>query len=76
MQQFMTHSRAETVELGRRLAARLAPGTVVAFYRRAGRGQDGVLPGPGRRARLHRPGLQPDVCDRQLLPRAAAAGAL
>src|SRR5699024_171650 len=31
MQQFMTHSRAETVALGRRLAGRLAPGTLVAF---------------------------------------------
>ncbi len=31
MEKYSTHSRAETVALGRALAARLAPGTLVAF---------------------------------------------
>ena len=41
-------------------------------YGRSGRGQDRVLPGAGRGAGLHRPGIQPDVCHRELLPRPAA----
>ena len=45
MQQFMTHSRAETVELGRRLAARLAPGTVVAFTGGLGAGKTAFCQG-------------------------------
>ena len=31
MEEFMTHSREETVALGRQLAGRLAPGTLIAF---------------------------------------------
>ena len=45
-------------------------------YRRAGGRQDRLLPGPGRRAGLHRPGQQPHLCHRQLLPRAPAHGPL
>ena len=45
MQQFMTHSRAETVELGRQLAARLAPGTVVAFTGGLGAGKTAFCQG-------------------------------
>ena len=45
MQQFMTHSRAETVELGRRLAARLTPGTVVAFTGGLGAGKTAFCQG-------------------------------
>ena len=45
MQQFMTHSRAETVELRRRLAARPAPGTVVAFTGGLGAGKTAFCQG-------------------------------
>ncbi len=45
MQQVMTHSRAETVALGRRLAARLAPGTVVAFTGGLGAGKTAFCQG-------------------------------
>ena len=40
MSEYITHSRAETVALGARMAAVLAPGSLIAFHRRAGRGQD------------------------------------
>ena len=45
MQQFMTHSRAETVALGRRLAGRLAPGTLVAFTGGLGAGKTAFCQG-------------------------------
>ena len=45
MQQVMTHSRTETVALGRRLAARLAPGTVVAFTGGLGAGKTAFCQG-------------------------------
>lgn len=51
MQQFMTHSRAETVALGRQLAGRLAPGTLVAFTGGLGAGKtafcEGIAKGLG-----------------------------
>lgn len=45
MEEYITHSRDETVALGRRLAAELAPGQPDCLYRRAGRWQNRVLPG-------------------------------
>ena len=40
MSEYITHSRAETVALGARMAAVLTPGSLVGVHRRAGRGQD------------------------------------
>ena len=37
MAEFITHSRAETVELGRKLAQHLAPGALVCFTGSLGR---------------------------------------
>lgn len=45
MQIFETHSRTETVELGRRLAARLAPGSLVCFTGGLGAGKTAFTEG-------------------------------
>lgn len=45
MQIFETHSRSETVELGRRLAARLAPGSLVCFTGGLGAGKTAFTEG-------------------------------
>ena len=66
MAEYITHSRAETVALGKRMAAVLQPGVLIAFTGGLGAG------GPG----LHRPGEQPHQCHRELLPRPAPAGPL
>ena len=55
MEEYITHSRDETVALGRRLAAELAPGSLIALYRRVGRWQNRVLPGHCRGPWLHGP---------------------
>ena len=65
MSEFITHSREETVALGAQVAQHLAPGALIAF-----------TGGHCQRSRLHRPGQQPDVRHRELLPRAAAFRAL
>ncbi len=56
MAEYITHSRAETVALGRRMAAVLAAGSAHCLYGGLGRRQNRVLPGPGRGPWLHRPG--------------------
>ena len=62
MSEFITHSREETVALGERLAQHLAPGALIAFT--------------GEGPRLYRPGQQPHLRHRELLPWAAALRAL
>ena len=42
MEEFMTHSREETVALGRQLAGRLAPGTLIAFTGGLGVGKTAI----------------------------------
>ena len=45
MAEFITHSRAETVELGRKLARHLAPGTLVCFTGSLGAGKTAFTEG-------------------------------
>lgn len=45
MQEYMTHSREETVALGRRLAPTLAPGTLIAFTGGLGAGKTAFCQG-------------------------------
>ena len=61
MSEYITHSRTETVALGKRMAAVLAPGALIAFTGGLGAGKTGV---------------QPYLCHRELLPGSAPAGAL
>ena len=67
MSEYITHSRTETVALGKRMAAVLARGAD-RLYRRSGRGQDRLYRGSCRGSGLHRPGVQPYLCYRELLP--------
>ena len=68
MEEYITHSRDETVALGRRLAAELAPGSLIAFTGGLGAGKTAFCRGPW----LHGPCFQPNLCHCQLLPRPAA----
>ena len=70
MSEYITHSRAETVALGKRMAAVLAPGALIAFTGGLGAGKTAFTEG------LHRPGVQPHLCHRELLPGPAPAGTL
>lgn len=45
MEEYMTHCRRETVELGRKLAARLAPGALIAFTGGLGAGKTAMCQG-------------------------------
>ena len=72
MSEYITHSRAETVALGKRMAAVLAPGALIAFTGGLGAGKTAFTRGSG----LHRPRVQPNLCHRELLPGPAPAGAL
>ncbi len=45
MQEYITHSRQETVDLGRRLAAGCAPGTLIAFTGGLGAGKTAFCQG-------------------------------
>ena len=45
MEEYITHSRDETVALGRRLAAELAPGSLIAFTGGLVAGNTAVRPG-------------------------------
>ena len=45
MEEFMTHSREETVALGRQLAGRLVPGTLIAFTGGLGAGKTAFCQG-------------------------------
>ena len=45
MEEFMTHSREETVSLGRQLAGRLVPGTLIAFTGGLGAGKTAFCQG-------------------------------
>ena len=67
---FNTASRAETVALGERLAGCLAPGSLVCFTG----GQDRLHRGACQRPWLHRPGEQPHLRHRELLPGSPVAG--
>ena len=71
MSEYITHSRAETVALGKRMAAVLAPGALIAFTGGLGAGKTAFT-----ESGLHRPGVQPYLCHRELLPGPAPAGAL
>ena len=75
MAEYITHSRAETVALGKRMAAVLQPGALIAFTGGLGAGKtaftEGLAEGLGCTD-----GEQPHLCHRELLPRAAAAGPL
>ena len=64
MQEFVTHSREETVAVGRELAKTLPAGTLIAFTGGLGAGKTAFCQGLA--------GVQPDVCHRELLPRPAA----
>ena len=70
MQEFVTHSREETVAVGRELAKTLPAGALIAFTGGLGAGKTAFCQGLAEG--LHRPGVQPDVCHRELLPRPAA----
>lgn len=72
MQEFVTHSREETVAVGRELAKTLPAGALIAFTGGLGAGKTAFCQGLAEGAGLHRPGVQPDVCHRELLPRPAA----
>ena len=76
MAEYITHSRAETVALGKRMAAVLQPGALIAFTGGLGAGKTAFTEGLAEGLGLHRPGEQPYLCHRELLPRAAAAGPL
>ena len=65
MAEYITHSRAETVALGKRMAAVLQPGALIAFTGGLGAGKTAFTEG-----------LAEGLCHRELLPRAAAAGPL
>ena len=70
MEEYITHSRDETVALGRRLAAELAPGSLIAFTGGLGAGKTAFCQAL-QRPWLH--GLFPaNLCHCQLLPRPAA----
>ena len=75
MSEYITHSRTETVALGKRMAAVLAPGALIAFTGGLGAGKTAFTEGLARSG-LHRPGVQPHLCYRELLPGPAPAGAL
>ena len=45
MEEYMTHCRRETVELGRKLAGRLAPGALIAFTGGLGAGKTAMCQG-------------------------------
>lgn len=45
MEEYMTHCRRETVELGRKLAARLVPGALIAFTGGLGAGKTAMCQG-------------------------------
>ena len=45
MEEYITHSRDETVALGRRLAAELAPGSLIAFTGGLGAGKTAFCQG-------------------------------
>ena len=72
MQEFVTHSREETVAVGRELAKTLPAGALIAFTGGLGAGKTAFCKGLAEGTGLHRPGVQPDVCHRELLPRPAA----
>ncbi len=76
MSEYITHSRAETVALGKPDGRSAGTGALIAFTGGLGAGKtaftEGLCRGPG----LHRPGVQPNLCHRELLPRPAPAGAL
>ena len=51
--EYITHSPAETEELGCRLGRTLGPGAVVAYFGGLGMGPGPWLPGPGHQPHLH-----------------------
>lgn len=53
MSEFITHSRAETVALGRQLAAVLSPGTLVAFTGGLGAGKTAFCEGLADLSLIH-----------------------
>ena len=55
MEEYMTHSRSETVELGRKLAARLTPGALIAFTGGLGAGKTAMCQGIAVLDGEHRP---------------------
>ena len=71
MQEFVTHSREETVAVGRELAKTLPAGALIAFTGGLGAGKtafcQGLAEGLGCTDRC-----PADVCHRELLPRPAA----
>lgn len=75
MSEYITHSRTETVALGKRMAAVLAPGALIAFTGGLGAGKtaftEGLAEGLGCTDRC--PAY---LCHRELLPGSAPAGAL
>ena len=72
MEEYMTHSRSETVELGRKLAARLTPGALIAFTGGLGAGKTAMCQGIAEGLGCTRPGFQSHLCHRELLPRSPA----
>ena len=72
MEEYSTHSRGETVALGRSLAARLYPGALITFTGGLGAGKTALCQGIAEGLGCTDRGLQPHLCHRQLLPRAAA----
>ena len=71
MEEYITHSRDETVALGRRLAAELTPGSLIAFTGGLGAGKTAFCQGIAEG--LGCTDLFPaNLCHCQLLPRPAA----
>ena len=61
MAEYITHSRAETVALGKRMAAVLQPGALIAFTGGLGAGKTAFTEGLAEGLGWHRPGEQPHL---------------
>lgn len=76
MSEYITHSRTETVALGKRMAAVLAPGALIAFTGGLGAGKTAFTEGLAEGLGCTDPVSSPHLCHRELLPGSAPAGAL
>ena len=67
-EEYTTHSREETVELGRKLAARLTPGALITFTGGLGAGKTAFCQGIAEGLGCTDPVSSPTLCHCQLLP--------
>ena len=74
MQEYTTHSREETVALGRRFAQTLPAGALIAFTGGLGAGKTAFCQGLAEGLGCTDPVSSPTFCHCQLLPGPAATG--